>query len=87
MLCYEIKATTLLFYLLFFFFFFFFFFFVYHRDACSYSFGLVKPSHIVVTKEKDELTTKKKNISGSIPLYSIDSNLRFLVRAHLADAT
>ena len=57
-----------------------------HRGACSYSFGLVKPSHVVVTKEKDEHTTKKETISGSISLYSIDSNFRFLVRAHLAAA-
>ena len=57
-----------------------------HRGACSYSFGLDKPSHIVVTKEKDELTTKKKTISGSIPPYSIDSNCRSVVRARLAAA-
>ena len=38
---------------------------------------------MVATKEKDGLTTKKKPISGSVPMYSIDSNFRFLVRAHL----
>ena len=40
----------------------------------------------MVTKEKDKLTTKKKTISGSIPLYSIDSDFCFLVHAHLAAA-
>ena len=60
--------------------------FVSHPGAFSYSFGLVKPTYIMVTKEKDALTTKKKTISGSIPLHSIDSNFRFLVRAHLAAA-
>ena len=55
------NATTFLF-------FFIWYFFVSRRGGCSYSFGIVKPSHIVVTKEKDELTTKKKTISGSIPL-------------------